>query len=333
MTASNSNQSSRNTSRVAVTVLGIISLLALTYAILRVDILRARIASLEVDRDAQRATSAQLLARSDELVTANLGTQEQLKRLASLDAELTSLNATMGELRGRTEQSQRSWTRVETLYLLRLAEDQLQLARDVPTALAALQAAEARLNIVRDNTLDGVRSQLQADITALRNVPQVDRAALYTQLDQAQSSSTLLKVMGNVVNNSNPDTVVDNHKAGVERAWLIVKQSVARLFVVRKVNANAEALLTTEDQTLRRHHLQLLLQGLKQSAQLHDGNTYRATLHQTQTWLNSMFDIKDKQVAALDQQLGAWSKLEVAPALPDISGSRKLLERYSPGTP
>ena len=313
------------------TVLGIISLLALTYAILRVDILRARVASLEVERDTQRAANAQLLARSNELTTANLGTQEQLKRLASMDAELTNINATMGELRGRTEQSQRNWTRVETLYLLRLAEDQLHLARDIPTALAALEAAESRLNVIRDASLEGVRLQLKVDIAALRAVPQIDRAALYTQLDHAQSNSALLKVMGNVVDARADDTAIDNQKAGIERAWLVLKQSVARLFVVRKVTADAEALLTAEDQTLRRYHLQLLLQGIKQSAQLHDGTTYRATLQQARAWLTAVFDIKDQQVMSLDQKLSEWGKLDVAPALPDIAGSRKLLERYSSG--
>ena len=324
-----STSQSRN-NRLPLMILGIIALLGLAYAILRVDILRARIASLEVHHDEQERTNAMLQARNADLFAANLATQEQLKHLAALDSEVTSMSATMGELRGRTEQSQRSWTRVETLYLLRLAEDQLQLTRDVPSALAALQAAEARLNITRDSSLDGVRAQLTADITALRNVSPVDRAALYAQLDQAQSNANTLKVLGGVINNGSDNPPVSNQKAGIERAWLVIKQSVAKLFVVRRVSASTDGLITAEDQLLRRRHLQLLLLSLKQAAQLHDDNSYRQALKQTQAWLNTAFDLNDKQVATLDQQLTAWSKLDIAPALPDISGSRKLLERYSP---
>src|SRR5207237_3931330 len=107
-------------------------------------------------------------------------------------------------------------------------------------------------------------------------------------------------------------------------------QSIARLFVIRRASTDAEALITHEEQALRRHHLQLLLLGLRQSVQLHDERTYRDTLNETLSWVNTAFDMKDKQVVTLHQQLLALNKQDIAPALPDISGSRKLLERYAP---
>ncbi|HEX2584829.1 MAG TPA: uroporphyrinogen-III C-methyltransferase, partial [Steroidobacteraceae bacterium] len=206
--------------RVFLTVLGVISLLALAYAIMRVDILRARIADLEVHRDTQQDINARLNARNEDLIAANLSTQEQLKRLASVESELAGINATMGELRGRTEQSQRNWARVEALYLSRLADDQLALTHDPATALLAMQAAEQRLAYVRDGALDGVRNQVAADINALRKVPQVDYKSLFAQLEQAESSAASLKVMGNVVNAADEDRGIDGSKAGIERAWL-----------------------------------------------------------------------------------------------------------------
>jgi len=316
--------------RVFLTVLGIISLLALAYAIMRVDILRARIATLEVHRDRQEETNAKLTARNEDLVAANLATQEQLKRLTTMETELTGINATMGELRGRTEQSQRNWARVEALYLSRLADDQLALTHDPSTALIALQAAQQRLSAIRDGALDGIRGQLAADIDALRKVPQVDYRTLYTQLQQAESAAASLKVMGTVVNAVDDDHGVDNSKAGIERAWLVVKQSMAKLFIVRKASSDTEVLITAEEQAVRRHHLQLLLMGLRQSAQLRDANMFKQTLDDTLDWLHTAFDMKDKQVIALEQQLLALSKQDIAPVLPDISGSRKMLERYVP---
>jgi len=318
--------------RVFLAVLGIMSLLALAYAILRVDILRARIASLEVHRDRQEETNAKLTTRNEDLITANLATQEQLKRLAAMESELTGINATMGELRGRTEQSQRNWARVEALYLSRLADDQLALTHDPATALIALQAAEQRLSSIRDGALDGIRGQLAADIDALRKVPQVDYRSLYAQLHQAEATATSLKVLGSVVNAADEDHGIDNSKAGIERAWLVIKQSLSKLFIVRKASTDAEVLITAEDQALRRHHLQLLLMGLRQSTQLHDARLFQQTSNDTLDWLHTAFDMKDKQVASLEQQLLALSKQDIAPVLPDISGSRKLLERYVPSS-
>ncbi|MES1189560.1 MAG: uroporphyrinogen-III C-methyltransferase [Steroidobacter sp.] len=327
--ADSSSQS--RSSRFALTALGIIALLGLAYAIARVDILRARIATLEVHRDQQEVVNASLRARNDDLMSANLATQEKLKQLTAMEVQLTSLNAAMGELRGRTEQSQRNWTRVETLYLLRLAEDQLYLTHDVPTALAALQAAELRLNAARDAALDGVRLQLAADIKSLRNVPQVDRNMIYTELEAAERTAATLKVQGNVINGSKPVQKTDNSQAGIERAWRVLKQSLAKLFVVRRTSSSVAGLVTVEEQNLLRNHLQLLLLSLRQSVQLHDDNSYRSTLKETRRWLSTAFDNNDKQVMVLEQQLVALADMDIAPPLPDISGSRKLLERYVPG--
>ena len=327
--ADSSSQS--RSGRFAFTALGIIALLGLAYAIARVDILRARIATLEVHRDQQEVVNASLRARNDDLMSANLATQEKLKQLTTMEVQLTSLNAAMGELRGRTEQSQRNWTRVETLYLLRLAEDQLYLTHDVPTALAALQAAELRLNAAHDAALDGVRLQLAADIKSLLNVPQVDRNMIYTELEAAERTAATLKVQGNVINGSKPVQKTDNSQAGIERAWRVLKQSLAKLFVVRRASSSVAGLVTVEEQNLLRNHLQLLLLSLRQSVQLHDDNSYRSTLKETRRWLSTAFDNNDRQVMVLQQQLAALAGIDIAPPLPDISGSRKLLEHYVPG--
>jgi uncharacterized protein HemX len=193
-----------------------------------------------------------------------------------------------------------------------------------------LQAAEQRLVSVRDGALDGVRNQVTADINALRKVPQVDYKSLFGQLEQAENAAASLKVMGTVVNAMDEGPSIDSSKAGIERVWLIVKQSLAKLFVIRKASTDAEVLITTEEQAMRRHHLQLLLIGLRQSAQLRDANMFKQTLGDSIEWLHSAFDMKDKQVLALEQQLLQLSKQDIAPALPDISGTRKLLERYVP---
>ena len=330
MNTPDTNQTARGSSRATLIAVGVFALLGLAYAIIRVDILRARIASLEVRRDQQETLNGILRARSDDLMTANLATQDQLKHLATVESELSSLSASVGELRGRTDQSQRNWARIESLYLLRLANDQLQLAQDVPTAIAALEAAQTRLDAMRDTTLDGVRLQLAADISALRKVPVVDLHAITVQLTQAGQLANTLKVAATVVNASTNENASTPRQAGIARAWVVLKRSLAALFSVRKSSADATGLITSDEQMLQRHHLQLLLLSARQAAQLHDAGNYRNSLRDAQHWLSSAFDLRDKQVAVLNEQLGQWANQEIAPVLPDISGSRRLLERYTP---
>jgi len=327
--ASTDTTSSGNTNRLALIIVGVLSLLGLAYAIARVDILRARIATLEVNRDQQQGYNGQLQARIDELTLANTGFNEQLKQLAQLQTELGNLSASFGELRGRTEQSQRNWARIEALYLLRLADDQLKLAQDVPTAIAALESAKTRLDSTRDNALDDVRAQLAVDLQALHNVPQPDLKQIYQQLAQAEEQGAALKVAGWVVNDRNAQGS-DEMQAGINRAWTMIKRSVAQLIVVRRTGADAADLITSDEQTLRRRHLQLLLLTARQAAQMRDAKSYRDALQDSLRWLNSAFDMSDSQVQGLHDELEALAKQDIAPPLPDISGSRRMLERYAP---
>lgn len=330
MASTDSVQSSNNTNRMALIIVGVLALLGLAYAIARVDILRARIATLEVDRDQQQGFNGLLQAKLDELTLANTNTTEQLKQLAQLQNELGNLNASLGELRGRTEQSQRNWARIEALYLLRLADDQLKLAQDVPTAIAALESAKGRLDSTRDSALDNVRAQLAVDLQALRNVPQADLPGIYAQLIQAEQQSATLKIAGTVVNDNNANQSPEEMQAGLERAWSMLKRTLTQLVTVRKTATDAADLITSDEQTLRRRHLQLLLLAARQAAQIRDSGSYRDAVQDALRWLNTAFDMSDNQVKALRDKLQTLSKQEIAPALPDISGSRRILERYAP---
>lgn len=325
----NTDPQSNNTHRLALIVVGALALLGLAYAVARVDILRARLATLEVDRDRQQGYNGQLQIKVEELTLANANASEQFKQLAQVQSELGNLSASLGELRGRTEQSQRNWARIETLYLLRLADDQLKLAQDVPTAIAALESAKTRLDGARDNALDDVRAQLAVDLQALRNVPQPDLPQLYRQLTEAQQQSATLKIAGSVVNDTTPPPP-EQMQAGLDRAWALVKHSLAQLFSVRKTSADVADLITSDEQTLRRRHLQLLLLTARQAAQIRDANSYRDAIADAQRWLSSTFDMSDERVKACAEKLQTLSKQDIAPALPDISASRRMLERYTP---
>jgi len=330
MSSTDPTQANNSPNRVALIIVGVLALLGLAYAIARVDILRARIATLEVDRDAQQNLNGVLQTKLEQLSAVNVTTTEQLKQLAQLQTEFSNLNASLGELRGRTDQSQRNWARIEALYLLRLADDQLKLVQDVPSAIAALESAKIRLDGTRDSALDSVRVQLATDLQALRNVPQADLSAIYEQLLQAEQQSATLRIAGTVVGDSSANQTPEQLDAGLDRAWAVVKHSLAQLITVRKTTADAADLVTSDEQTLRRRHLQLLLLTARQAAQIHNGTAYHDALQDAMRWLSSAFEFTDPQVKALHEKLLTLSKQDIAPSLPDISASRRLLERYAP---
>ena len=70
------------------------------------------------------------------------------------------------------------WALAEIEYLLIVATHRLQLERNVPLALAAMQAADDRLKNNNDPGLLSVRQQLTSDMNALKAVEAVDIAGL-----------------------------------------------------------------------------------------------------------------------------------------------------------
>ena len=76
--------------------------------------------------------------------------RNEIKNLRELPTQVNELGQSMAELRARTDAPQRTWVRAEALYLLELGDRRLRLEHDVPTAIAAMESADARLATVSD---------------------------------------------------------------------------------------------------------------------------------------------------------------------------------------
>ncbi len=326
MAQSDSNiSSSRGTTRSALIIVGVLALLGLAYAIARVDILRARIVTQEINlgtlQESHDALRGQLA-----LLGAKL--QDSGKQVAQLQAELGNLSSNFGDLRNQAEQARRLSARSEALYLLRLANDQLQLAHDLSSAVETLGAAERLLLNAHDELLEGVLRQVQTHLQQLRARPGVDTGLIQQQLAAAERQVGSLQLAGiSLQNHADTASLPDQ---GFARAWELLKRGMNSLFSVRKTGAQAADLLTSDEQALRRRHLQLLLMNARLALHAHDQGGYVAALQDAMGWLDQAFAATDPAVAGLRQQLQQLSGFNIAPAAPDLMPSIQALARYIP---
>ena len=105
-------------------------------------------------------SSAQLRAQVEALAERDRSDEGRLNELTGLAQQLTELSRMLEELRARTDAGERSWVVAEARYLMEIANRRLALERDDASALAALLAADARLQSLRDPALNGVRRVL-----------------------------------------------------------------------------------------------------------------------------------------------------------------------------
>jgi uroporphyrin-3 C-methyltransferase len=182
----------------------------------RQDRMRQQIAQL---REVQGQIDARTATLATELEASRATWRNELRGLRELPGQVAELSASVEELRARTESPQRAWVRAEALYLLQLGERRLAFARDVPTALVAMETADARLASLNDPALREVRAKLGQEMNALRAVQLPDTADVLARLGQLEDAVPTLPVIGmpvSEVKRNKPEAV---ERSRLARAW------------------------------------------------------------------------------------------------------------------
>lgn len=286
----------------------------------------------DLQREQQTLAGGTLLLR-DELTKLAQQTAANARRseeLAGLATQFSELNASVESLRERAEAGQRALLRDEARFLLEIATRRLTLERDVAGALTAMQAADERLAAVHDPRMAGVRRRLAAEVQSLRSFPQPDLAGIAAKLAAAEDLAADLPVLGAVTATYEPQDELSGVAPGFARAWRVVKTSLTGMISIRRIGEDAVELVSLEEQGVRRHHLQLLLFSARLAALRGDQDGFRATVSNARNWLTQLFDTHDERVAQLARDLASLQQLDLAPPMPDVTASLKLLGRLEP---
>jgi len=289
----------------------------------RLDRLRAQVTEL---RAAQGKLDARMQTLVADLDSSRATWRSELRGLREVPAQITELGQSVEELRARTESPQRAWVRAEALYLLELGERRLKLERDVQTALAAMESADARLATLNDPAVREVRAKLALEIGALRAVPVPDTADVLARIGRLEDQVPTLPVIGMPVAAVQRDRPEAESPRGFGRAWRRIRQAIGDLVSLRRVEPATARLVTQEEESLRRQHLELLLFGARVAAMQPDGAAYAASLSAAGAWLQQYFDPSRPEVQAALVELSALELTNIEPPLPRVGDAGRLLQ-------
>jgi uroporphyrin-III C-methyltransferase len=295
----------------------------------RVDRVRAQIGEVRAAQDrlgSQLGTLTIRVEQSDALI------HNEIKNLREIPAQMNELGQSLAELRARTEAPQRTWVRAEALYLLELAASRLRLEHDVPSAIAAMESADARLATVTDPAVSDVRRQLESELAALRAVPVPDLPAVLARITVLESQSATLPVLGVPVSSARRIAPVAPPSGPFERALRRISQAIRDLVSLRRVDPADVRLVTGEEESLRRQHLDLLLFSARIAAMQQDSAAYVQSLRSADAWLGQFFDARAPSVAAARGEIAALGSLDIDPPHPDVGAAAQLLQRVIRGT-
>ena len=289
----------------------------------RIDRLRRQLTELRTIND-QLDTRLQTLA--DDLESSRSTWRSEVRGLREVPGQLDALSRSVEELRARTEAPQRAWVRAEALYLMELAERRLRLERDVETAIVALESADARLATLDDPAVREVRAKLALELAALRAVPVPDIADVLGRIGRLEDEVPTLPVIGMPASQARRDRPEAEAPGVFERAWRRVRQAMRDLVSLRRIEPATARLVTQEEESLRRQHLELLLFGARVAAMQPDGAAYAQSLRAADVWLQQYFDTSKPEVEAAAKELAALELTIIEPPLPAVGEAGRLLQ-------
>lgn len=257
--------------------------------------------------------------------------QQQLQTIKVLQDQLYSLrlltNRQAQQILTLGTATRGDWLLAEAAYLVRLANQRLQVERSVDNPLAILENVDSIFVQLDDPELLAVRNALAVDITALRMTEKVDREGIYLEL---QAISSALETLPILQPHTDPETA--QAVQGTEQPPTSLAETLERfsekfgnLIVLRKRQQPIEPLLSRAEHSMVRQNLYLLLEQAQSALLREEQRIFSNSLNKAETLLRGYFQLNSESEASI-ARLQSLAEQSVGQLLPDISGSQKAIQ-------
>lgn len=265
-----------------------------------------------------------LLAKQAETTSAVVAAQVAIlqQKQAEFQSQQESLQTIYREFANNRDE--RAFAEVEQLLII--ANQQLQLAGNVKTALLALQSADQRLQQMDKPQAVQLRAQLAKDIERLQASPAVDIAGISLKLETMANAATGLPLVSE--HHPRPSIPASQQEEGWRGLAGEIWRDIRQLVRIERIDRPEPPLLTPEQAFFLRENLKIRLLTARIALLQHDEATYRADLRAAEAWLKRHFDIADPVVGSTITSLRELAGNAINIQLPDISESLATATRY-----
>jgi uroporphyrin-III C-methyltransferase len=309
-------------------------------AIVAVLALAAGVAGWLDGRRAERELRSEVAER---LTAVEATTQATGKAQTDLATELHDVGARITLLETRIAESQAQQAALEALYrdlapsrdeialteieqVLLIASQQLQLAGNVPSALTALQIADAKLQRLDRPQFVPLRRAFSRDMDQLKAVPYVDVTGIGLKLDQAIAAVETLPF---AMDERLPPRATDEAPPADEPTWRRflrdVWGDVKQLVRIESSERPAAPLLLPSQRYFLRENLRLRLLSARIALLNHDDASFKADIAAASSWVGQYFDTRTKPVQTLQATLKQLAANPLRGEMPDLSRSLEAL--------
>ncbi|MEO8849221.1 MAG: uroporphyrinogen-III C-methyltransferase [Casimicrobiaceae bacterium] len=289
--------------------------------------------------DARRSANSLRHDMARELAVAHAVSDQANARIATLASDLRDAQAKLALLDTRQTEAQTQQAALENFYrdlspsrddlalteveqTLNLASQQLALAGNVQSALAALQLTDAKLARLERPRFAPLRRALAVDMERLKAVPYIDVAGLAGKLDAAITEIGALPLAHDERVPEPvpaPDALV---AAGGWRQFLRGLWSDARSMVrIETSERPAAPLLLPSQQYFLRENLRLRLLSARNALLARNDASFRSDVKASDAWVRQFFDVRAKPVQSLLASLAQLKATSLPSNLPELTHS------------
>ena len=281
--------------------------------------------------------NSRLLDAGNKQATLALQAQEQGDAQENILASLDQMSQQMKALAATKGKDPLYWRVSEVEYLLSVANHRLQLEKDPSTALAALQDADKRLHSIADPGLIPVRKKVATEINSLKQVSLPDIPGMATQLTSVASSIEKIPFVKSAHNlesiqKGSTDGVGEAEPGIVDDATGFIAKVITDitngLFTIQRTDEPIEPLLPPQEKHYLKQNLNLKVEQARIALLNQEADLFQNNLLAIEQWTQKYFDNQDPSVNSLLQTVAELKKIQLQPALPDISTSLRELRSW-----
>jgi uroporphyrin-3 C-methyltransferase len=281
--------------------------------------LREAVARANAAADAATAKAA---AQDADTAVALRDAQAKLALLEARLAESQSQQAVLETFYRELSPSRDDLTLTEIDQTVNLAAQQLALAGNVQSALAALQVADSKLLRIDRPRFTPLRRALAADMDRLKAVPYVDVATLAIRIDGAIAAVDGLPLARD---ERLPARAATGDAADPRPPWRrLLADAWSRLHDVVRIESTDKPapplLLPSEDYFLR-ENLRLRLLSARNALLARNDASFKADVRAADAWVRKYFDLRAKPVQAVTATLAQLAAVAMPQTLPDLAQS------------
>lgn len=279
--------------------------------------------------------------------------QQVADRLQKAEEERASLKVSVEtsqqELKDAISRNRTDWAVAEVEHILRLANEQVALEQNPAKAITTLRTADQRLKSLTDPALVKVREALDKDIASLSSVSAPDisgtaqtLAQLAGEIDKLQTigatNKPVMKPLSEVDKvegtqekiNTTAEIVANNTLQAMKGFATAAYEGLGGMLVIKKDDKTIAPVIPPSQAFFVKQNLQLKLETARLALLKQDNETFHSAIKTAISWTEQYFSKDVPATQSFIDGLSALGSLNLAPELPDISGSLKALKEAQP---